>query len=963
MSTSIAGQEVTATAAAQLEALRERLKDRAKKFYNIGLQHDKRSQPLGTMTFMHSALSATTLYACTFGLTSADSELLEIQGKAAEYYNMLRKSPDVVNFQLRKAVLDGGGSGSGSGGGGSSGGDPYGFGEIDPTCPAPKMPNLRFRDIIGACANKRMLRESFVMPVLYPGLFPKGVARGFLFYGPPGTGKTQLVKAACRELHLNVENAGKIYFFEESAAGIKGKYVGETEKNIRRLFACGRKAVGEYEAAHPSKKAVSVLFVDEVDSIAGNRTGDDPYMKNSVNQLLREMEGFNDEYPVSFVCATNYPWTVDAAVVRRLDRQVFIDLPMIRDLWAFCRQHLHRFCDKYVKHVYQRKDIPAVTKAEKVPDVDVSKTDIDSYEDSPLEIPGLSYNRAYIKTVLGLDKVNVDDALLAASCYMRAYGYSMSDAQQVMADIERQMGVESMHRIFTCILLPRSDADVEEGTTLETLWKSALEESSVNLVPVWVPWFPTGTLAKAWKKTMKAIVSSDENDLQRNLEKTLNGNGFKRLQALIKRDYAVFSLQPEMEQLTLSVPLNDAGEIDGAAEAKDVLLTADESLEDVPEYVTMMAGLANHDVALLQGSDTIVLVVTESKGEEGKWSDVTAALKGGNAWVSAHSHNVSPRTFEESTDLGGKRDWLGPKYKELTDDELKIELNKPENKHLKHVADAWESLNKFTRPAARREEVKLRKIAVKEPPEMAKDLDEWIDNLEGTAEKARPEAEKARAEAEEAKATVSTEEAKASVDVTLFIPRHASRVPGFIRPRLAALTLPKELLGERLGLRTDLKPDVEDVKTTVSPQGEFSGWKSSMHRGTTLRFEDYWRMLMYQVKPERFRPEDMRRPLPPKTSKGCRWALGYPALCVAQALQAGGDNVLARKVNNEVMKSTDIDWKQKNDGTEHGRSKDAWDVTRENVEDVLVHEEEDFAARIAALYEIHDEIMMAPSEE
>ena len=184
-----------------------------------------------------------------------------------------------------------------------------------------------FSDLAGLKKEKELIRESLVNPLIYPNLYPK-VGKGFLLYGPPGTGKTFIAKAAVNQLQIEDPNV-KVLFFAPTGADFKGKYVGETEQKITKWFDCASKAACECEAASNSKtKFISVLFIDEIDSIARDRSKDTTGLgSNSVNTLLQMMDGMESYDNVAVIGATNYPWELDAAVLRRFDTQILLDLP------------------------------------------------------------------------------------------------------------------------------------------------------------------------------------------------------------------------------------------------------------------------------------------------------------------------------------------------------------------------------------------------------------------------------------------------------------------------------------------------------------------------------------------------------------------------------------------------------------------------------------------------------------
>ena len=188
-----------------------------------------------------------------------------------------------------------------------------------------------FDDVAGLHEEKKLIKSSLIYPLLYPSLYPKA-SKGILFYGPPGTGKTYIVKAAVNELQLQDKNV-KVLYFAPSPGDLKGKYVGETEKLIEAQFECASRAACEKEEASGGVKYISVIFMDEMDAIAPNRDTDQTGLAvNSVNTLLQMMDGVNSKPNVVVVAATNFPWNLDSAILRRFDSQVLIDVPKLSEI-------------------------------------------------------------------------------------------------------------------------------------------------------------------------------------------------------------------------------------------------------------------------------------------------------------------------------------------------------------------------------------------------------------------------------------------------------------------------------------------------------------------------------------------------------------------------------------------------------------------------------------------------------
>ena len=178
-----------------------------------------------------------------------------------------------------------------------------------------EKPDVKWSEVIGLDDAKGALRESIVYPSKRPDLFPLGWPRGMLLYGPPGTGKTMLAAATANELDG--------YFINVDAASMMSKWLGEAEKNVSKLFNMARK-YNEKEG-----KPV-ILFIDEVDSLLGDRTSEVGGEIRAKNQFLSELDGVNGkgkETMMYVIGATNKPWSLDEPFLRRFQKRIYVSLP------------------------------------------------------------------------------------------------------------------------------------------------------------------------------------------------------------------------------------------------------------------------------------------------------------------------------------------------------------------------------------------------------------------------------------------------------------------------------------------------------------------------------------------------------------------------------------------------------------------------------------------------------------
>lgn len=182
-------------------------------------------------------------------------------------------------------------------------------------CPEVIQVGDGFDVLAGMMREKELLEMGYVLPLTFTLLF-KNNPRGILLYGPPGTGKTSLARAAVGQFREHV------FFFNVTPAKIKDMYVGQSDKNIEKIFKCAYAKLKE----DPNYRVV--IFFDEFEALAASRMDDMLGDSRTVAMLLQMMQGIEgDNDRLSCMAATNYINKLDQAVLRRFSTQIFVDLP------------------------------------------------------------------------------------------------------------------------------------------------------------------------------------------------------------------------------------------------------------------------------------------------------------------------------------------------------------------------------------------------------------------------------------------------------------------------------------------------------------------------------------------------------------------------------------------------------------------------------------------------------------
>lgn len=188
-------------------------------------------------------------------------------------------------------------------------------------------PNVHWDDIAGLAFAKQTLQEAVILPNLRPDLFVglRSPTKGVLLYGPPGTGKTLLAKAVATE--------SGFCFFCITSSSVTSKYLGEGEKLMRGLFEVAR------------NQQPAVIFFDEIDALMGTRKDNEHEASRRLKtEFMTQVDGagHGSEDRLLIMAATNIPWSIDEAVLRRLAKRIYVPLPDVESRTALITHLLRK---------------------------------------------------------------------------------------------------------------------------------------------------------------------------------------------------------------------------------------------------------------------------------------------------------------------------------------------------------------------------------------------------------------------------------------------------------------------------------------------------------------------------------------------------------------------------------------------------------------------------------------------
>ncbi|HWQ17100.1 MAG TPA: AAA family ATPase [Sulfolobales archaeon] len=177
-------------------------------------------------------------------------------------------------------------------------------------------PRITFEDIVDLDDVKKAIKKAIIYPVKRPDLYVDKIGwdKGVLLFGPPGNGKTMLAAAVANEI--------KAAFIPIDASDIMSKWLGDAEKNVRRIFDTARQIA---EKGRPV-----IIVIDEVDSLMGVFSSEVGGEVRVRNQFLKEMDGLyskGSREMIFVIGTTNKPWSLDIGFIRRFQKRIYVPSP------------------------------------------------------------------------------------------------------------------------------------------------------------------------------------------------------------------------------------------------------------------------------------------------------------------------------------------------------------------------------------------------------------------------------------------------------------------------------------------------------------------------------------------------------------------------------------------------------------------------------------------------------------
>ncbi len=177
-------------------------------------------------------------------------------------------------------------------------------------------PRITFEDIVDLEEVKKAIKKAIIYPVKRPDLYVDKIGwdKGILFFGPPGNGKTMLAAAVANEI--------KAAFIPIDASDIMSKWLGDAEKNVKRIFDTAR------EKARSGRPVI--IVIDEVDSLMGVFSSEVGGEVRVRNQFLKEMDGLYSKGGrelIFVIGTTNKPWSLDIGFIRRFQKRIYVPSP------------------------------------------------------------------------------------------------------------------------------------------------------------------------------------------------------------------------------------------------------------------------------------------------------------------------------------------------------------------------------------------------------------------------------------------------------------------------------------------------------------------------------------------------------------------------------------------------------------------------------------------------------------